>query len=61
TLLAIMRIQFSGNEMNLFTPEWVRRFFVFHKNVENRIYFVDKLGRMADKIPLADTSGGRLT
>ncbi|WP_238554224.1 hypothetical protein, partial [Brevibacillus brevis] len=64
TLLAIMRIQFSGNETNLFTPEWVRRFFVLTylaAKSQTRDYFVDKLGRMTDKFPLADGSWGRLT
>ncbi|WP_414852373.1 hypothetical protein, partial [Brevibacillus sp. IT-7CA2] len=61
THLAIMRIQFSGNETNLFTPEWVRRFFVFIAKRQTRDYFVDKLGRMTDKFPLADGSWGRLT
>ncbi|CAI8819040.1 hypothetical protein EMIT07CA2_220001 [Brevibacillus sp. IT-7CA2] len=56
-----MRIQFSGNETNLFTPEWVRRFFVFIAKRQTRDYFVDKLGRMTDKFPLADGSWGRLT
>ncbi|WP_216675847.1 hypothetical protein, partial [Brevibacillus sp. HB1.3] len=59
-----MRIQFSGNETNLFTPEWVRRFFVLTNltaKSQTRDYFVDKLGRMTDKFPLADGSWGRLT
>ncbi|MED1781089.1 hypothetical protein P4V43_04560, partial [Brevibacillus fortis] len=61
THLAIMRIQFSGNETNLFTPEWVRRFFVFIVKSQTRKDFVDKLVRMTDKFPLADGSWGRLT